>query len=470
MAARLAIVDRDTPMLLPTDLRDWLPDDHMVHFIIDAVETLDLQGFRINDRGSGSEQFPPAMMLALLVYCYATGRFSSREIEAATYSDVAVRYVCGSCHHPDHSVICAFRTQNRKLFSECFVKVLALAQHMGKLAKVGAISIDGTKIKANASKHAAVSYKRAGEMIQKLELEVEQLIKKAEAADSTPLDDGLSLPDEISRREDRKARLEAARKMIESQFEPKRKEKEAEYRAKMEDRERRKRDGKPPRGREPKPPPSKPDAKAQVNFTDPDSRIMKAGNGKHYEQAYNAQAAVDADGSYLIVGERVSANPNDKQELQPDVESVDPAIRQPTDVLADTGYFSEEAIEAVETDDGPTTYVAVERGSHHVTVEDLEKKSDPPPPESGASVKDRMRHRLQTKEGKEKYRLRKQTVEPVFGIVKEVMGFRQFHLRGHPKVQIEWTLVCLAYNMKRLFNMAGRTAMPKIGWMRAYDI
>ena len=312
MSVRLKTIDRDTPMLMPVDMRDWIPEEHMVNFIIDAISTLGLKGFRVNDRGSGSEQYPPWMMVALLIYCYATRRMSSREIEAATYSDVAVRYICGGNHHPDHDMICTFRRANRAVFSECFVKVLALVRELGQLKRIGGIAIDGTKIKANASKHAAVSYKRAGQMIEQLELEVGELMKKAEDADSTPLQDGLSLPEEIARRSARKAKLEAARQAIEAQFEARRKEKMAEYEAKLERREQRRQKGESIRGPKLKVPPDTPDDKSQINFADPDSRIMKAGNGNHYEQAYNAQAAVDIEGSYLIVGQRITDRPNDK--------------------------------------------------------------------------------------------------------------------------------------------------------------
>ena len=210
MSTRFVTLDRDTPMLLPVDLREWLPPDHIVHFILDSVETLNLRRFVVNVRGTGSEQYPPAMMLPLLIYCYATGRFSSREIEAATYGDVAVRYICGGDLHPDHDTICAFRRQNRAVFEECFVKVLAYAGQTKVLKKVGGISVDGTKIAANASKHAAVSYDHATRMIEQLEMEVQALMAKAEAADNKPLEDGLSVPEEIARRQARKAKLEDA--------------------------------------------------------------------------------------------------------------------------------------------------------------------------------------------------------------------------------------------------------------------
>ena len=387
MAAKFVILDRDTPMMLPPDLRDWISEDSMVHFIVDAVEALEIKGFGINERGSGSAQYPPQMMLSLLIYCYATKRFSSREIERATYTDIAVRYICGGDLHPDHDTICAFRLKNREAFKEVFTKVLLLGVELGHLKKIGGISIDGTKIKANASKHAAVSYKRAGEMIAQLEQEIEELVRKAEDADSAPLDDGLVLPDEIKRREDRKAALERA------------------------------------------------------------CRTM--------EERYNAQAAVDTEGSMLIVGQYVTAHANDKQELPVAAASVDPAIREVDTVCADTGYFCEKAVLEVEDDDGPMVYCAVEKQSHHRTVEDLLKKAEPVPPPDDAPVKEKMAFRLKTQAGRTVYKKRKETVEPVFGIIKTILGFRGFLLRGLDKVSIEWDLITAAYNFKRLHKLCG---------------
>ena len=452
MGAKFINIDRDTPMMFPPDLRDWLPENSMVHFVVDAVEMLDLTEFSINHRGSGSEQYPPWMMLSLLIYCYATGRFSSRMIEHATYYDVAVRYICGGDKHPDHDTICTFRLKNRKVFKEAFVKVLMMAVELGHLKKVGGVSIDGTKIKANASKHAAVSYKRAGEMIEQLEIEIEELISMAEKADSTPLDDGLTIPDEIKRREDRKSKLKKAREVIEERYDEIKQQKQAEYDEKQKKRDEMRKNGKKPRGKEPKPPSDSPPDKAQFNFTDEESRIMKAGNGNHYEQAYNAQAVVDVEGSMLILGKHVTDHVNDKLELKPAVNSVNSGVREINYTNTDSGYFSESAIEEVEKD-GIVVYSAVERQGHHRTVDDLKKKEDPPEPDETVSLKERMIHRLKTKEGKEKYKKRKETVEPVFGIIKSVLGFRQFLLRGFEKVNLEWDLVTLAYNFKRLYNL-----------------
>jgi len=461
MSTRLITVDRETPMLMPPDLRDWLPESHLVHFILESVSELPLQGFQVNARGTGSAQYPPSMMLSLLIYCYATGRMGSRTIEAATHTDVAVRYICGGALHPDHDTICTFRRQNGALFAESFVKVLAYAQELGVLKKRGGASVDGTKIMANASKHSAVSYQRAGEMIAELEKEVQELMAIAEAADRAPEAAKLNVPVELARRKDRLAKLAHAKEEIEARFEERRKERQAEYDAKAAAHQIKCEQGKR-RGKKPHPPANKPEDKDQYNFTDPESRIMKAGSGEHFEQAYNAQAAVDTEGSMLIVGVHVTDAPNDKQQLIPTLQSVDPVAREINEVLVDTGYFSEAAVTTVEANGGPTVYAAVEKCGHHRSVSDLMEKEDPPLPPDTATATEKMRHRLKTVAGKAKYALRKQTVEPVFGIIKSVMGFRQFLLRGRAKVSLEWTLVALAYNFKRLARLVqmGRSTNP----------
>ena len=464
MSARFVNVDRQTPMLLPPDLRDWVPEDHPARFVVETVEALPVRNWRINERGTGSQQYPPPMMLALLVYCYMTGRMGSRQIEAATHTDVAVRYICGGAHHPDHDTICAFRRQNQKLLEESFVKVLAYAQELGVLKKRGGVSVDGTKIQANASKHSAVSYRRAGEMIAELESEVQELLAQAEAADRTPEAERLDIPAEIARREDRKAKLAEAREVIEARFEERRKTRQDEYEAKRSERQARRDRGERVGGREPQPPPDRPEPNAQYNFTDPESRIMKAGNSDHFEQAYNAQAAVDTEGSLLVVGARLTTAANDKEQLVPTVGCVDATVREVTDVLADSGFFSERAVRDVEGTAGPVVYVSVEKHGHHRTVAELMAPAEPPAPPAGAPIIEKMRHRLRTAAGKAKYALRKQTVEPVFGIIKAVMGFRQFLLRGRVKAALEWTLVTLAYNFKRLYRLVRQTGAPTQTW------
>ena len=455
MPARFVNLDRQTPMFLPCDLRDWVPADHIVHFILDAVEQIPTTHFQVNHRGTGSEQYPPAMMLALLIYCYATGRFGSRTIEAATHSDVAVRYLCAN-EHPDHASICAFRVANDVAFKAAFVTVLQLAQQL-RLTRVGTVSVDGTKIAANASKHAAVSYQRAGELITQLELEVQELLTRAEQADPRETKETLDLPAELTRREHRLAALKQARQVIEARAKEMAAAQTESYQAKVAAREAQRAAGKKPRGKEPAPPSEVPDPKAQYNFTDPASRIMKAGSGQHFEQAFNAQAAVDE--AMLILGERVSDAPNDKQELVASVAAISPVVAAEVHaVLADSGFYSAAAVAAVEqkpdgTASGMTVYAAVEKTSHHKSIADLLPQPDPPAPGPDATAKELMAHRLKTALGQALYRLRKQTVEPVFGIIKEVMGFRRFTLRGRAKVALEWTLVCVSYNLKRMFAL-----------------
>jgi transposase len=457
MGPRFVNIDRDTPLLLPPTLQDWVPDDHLAHFVVDAVEGMDLRQVKVNTRGTGDAEYPPSMMTSLLIYCYATGVFGSRRIEQATYDNVAVRFITADTH-PDHDTICTFRRENKPLLSELFVKVLELAREV-KVLKVGqiAVSVDGSKVLANASKHSAVSYERAGEMIQELELEVEQLLKKAEQTDATPLEDGLTIPGEIVRRQERKAALAKARAEIEARAQARYAAELAEHEKKMAERQARQAQGKKVGGKAPTPPSPEPGPQEQYNFTDPESRIMKAGNGQHFEQSFNAQAAVEVD-SRLIVGERVSPAPNDKQELVPTVAAIPEAAGKVGAVLTDNGFFSEQAVAAIEQKSageptGTIVYAPLDKTSHHRTVADLEKKPEPEAPPAGASVSEVMRQRMKPGSGKALYKLRQQTVEPVFGIIKSVIGFRQFLLRGLDKVSLEWELVCLAYNFRRLHTL-----------------
>jgi transposase len=454
MATRFVLIDRDTPLLLPPNLRDWVSEDHLVHFIVDAVAALDLRQVKVNERGTGSEQYPPTMLLALLIYSYATGTFGSRRIEQSTHDSVPVRVLTADTH-PDHDTICTFRRENKTLLTESFVKVLQLAQQL-KVLQVGQITVavDGTKILANASKHSAVSYERAGQMIAQLELEVQQLVAKAEQADSTPLQDGLTIPEEIARRQERQAALARARAEIEARAQARYAAELAEYEQKLAERAARKERGGKGGGKPPQAPTPEPAGKDQYNFTDAESRIMKAGNGDHFEQSYNAQAVVEV-ASRLMVGQRVCQAPNDKQELMADLQAIPAAVGEVVAVLIDSGFYSEQAVRAVEQAGGTTVYAALERKRHHRSVADLEKRAEPAEPAAGVSVSEVMKHRLATTAGKQKYKLRQQTVEPVFGILKSVLGFRRFLLRGVEKVRLEWTLVCAAYNLKRLHRLGG---------------
>jgi transposase len=456
MPARFVNIDHDTPLLLPPNLRDWVREDHLVHFIMDAVGELDLSGVRVNERGTGDKQYPPAMMLGLLIYSYATGVFSSRQIERSTYENVAVRLLCADTH-PDHDTLCEFRRGNREVLARSFSQVIEMSARCGVL-KVGGITvaIDGTKVLANASKHSAVSHQRAGEMMQELELEIEALLRKAEEADSTPLEDGLSIPEEVQRRAQRKAQLAKARAEIEARAQARAALERAEYEKKLAAREAARAEGKAPRGKKPQPPGDAPGPKEQYNFTDPQSRIMPVSGGG-FEQCYNAQAAVEVE-SRLIVGQRVSEATNDKEQLEPSLGVVVAEAGAVREVLIDSGFVSEAAVCAVEVrpggnETGVRVLAAMGRERHGRRVSDLEKKDDPAPPGADAPWSERMAHRVATKAGRARYKLRQQTVEPIFGIIKSAMGFRCFRLRGQAGAALEWSLVTLAYNLRRLHRL-----------------
>ena len=452
--AKFVNIDRDTPLLLPPDLRDWVPVEHMVHFMIDAIAELDVSAAPVNERGTGSAQYPPGLLLGLLVFSYSTGVFSSRQIERTTDENVAVRLLCADTH-PDHDTRCTFRRKNGPLLQHAFAQVLELAARCGVLQVGGVtVAIDGTKILANASKHAAVSYAHAGQTMQTLELEIAELLAKAEQADATPLQDGLTIPAEVQRRQERKAQLARARAEMEARAYVRYQAEHAEHTAKLAAREAARAAGKKPRGREPTAPDPTPGAKDQVNFTDEESRIMKTKDG--FQQSYNAQAGVET-ASRLIVGPRVSQAPNDKKELLPNLAAVQRHV-SPATVLIDSGFVSEAAVTAAERaasgqPTGLTVLAALQREPHGRTVAQLEKRADPPAPDAGAPFAERLRHRTATTAGRALYQLRQQTVEPVFGIIKAVLGFRRFSLRGLAKVSLEWDLVALAYNLKRLHRL-----------------
>ena len=457
ISVRFVNIDHGTPMLLPPDLRDWVSPDHMVHFIMDAVVALDLSRARTNQRGTGSAQYPPSMMLGLLIYCYATGTFSSRRIETLTHENVAVRYLTGDTH-PDHDSVCKFRRENKDLLSHAFHQVLELAAR-ARVLQVGdiTVAIDGTKILANASKHSAVSYGHAIGQMQLAGEQIAQLLEKAEHADSIPLQDGLTIPNEIKRREDRIAKLGEAKQAMEQRARERLMEEQAAYQEKLAARQAKEQStGKKPPGKTPAPPAEGPRAKDQYNFTDPESRIMKVRGG--FEQSYNAQAAVEVT-TMLIVGQHVTGQANDKQQLVPTLAVISPVIHQVAHALIDSGYYSEAAVLTAEAGAPATTvHAAMKRQSHGRSVAQLEARAAPPSPPAGGSVAERMAHRLETAEGKQLYGMRKQTVEPVFGIIKQAIGFRRFVLRGIEKASLEWTLVTTSYNLKRHFNLGIRLA------------
>ncbi len=456
MGTRYVNIDRETALLLPPDLRDWVPADHLVHFVIDAVEQLDVKTARVNERGTGSEQYPPRMLLGLLIYSYATGVFSSRQIERAAHENVAVRLLCADTH-PDHDTLCAFRRENAALLGASFAQVLELAAGCGVL-KVGGITvaIDGTKILANASRHSSVSYEHADKTMRQLDIEIAELLRKAEDADAVALNDGLTIPQEVQRRVDRKAQLAKARAEMEARAYARMQAEKQEYTARVAairaQRAACENEGHWPH----RPSGPTPGPKEQYNFTDPDSRIMKT-QGMHFEQAYNAQAAVEVD-SRLIVGQRVTNVPIDQRQLVPTVRAIEPCVGAVKEVLVDSGFVSEAAVKTLEINgagqsNGLIVLAPRRREAHGRSVKQLERREDPRAPAAGAPFAERMPHRTATAAGRLRYKLRQQTVEPTFGIIKEVLGFRRFCMRGESKAALEWTLVSLAFNLKRLHRL-----------------
>lgn len=444
-------VDRETSFLLPPSVDEWLPERHLARFVVEVIERLDLSAMVKAYRGSGSASYHPSVLLGLLVYGYATGVFSSRKLERASYDSVAFRFIAAN-DHPDHDTIAAFRRRFLKEIEALFVHVLLLAREMGML-KLGTVALDGTKIHANASRHSALSYEHATRIEAQLKAEVTELMALAETADAADVPDGMSVPEELLRREQRLARIAEAKAAIEARAKQRFDREQAEHEAKLKARaEKEKATGKKPGGKPPAPPQAGPGATDQVNLTDEDSRIMPVAGGG-FEQAYNAQAAV-AEGSLLVVVADVVQAANDKQQVEPMLEkfaALPEALGSPETLLADSGYFSEANVDAcAEAKIEPL--IACAREHHHPFWRERFAKA-PPAPEQATPLA-AMRHRLATPEGKRLYALRKQTPEPVFGIIKSVIGFRQFLLRGLAKVKGEWSLVTMAFNIKRMFALA----------------
>lgn len=446
--------DRETPYLLPPSLDDWLPGDHLARFVVEVVDQLDLSGLARRYRGSGSAAYHPRMLAALLIYGYATGTYSSRAIERACHDSVAFRYIAANTH-PDHDTVCSFRRRFLGDLEGLFVQVLEIAREM-KLLKLGTVALDGTKLHANASRHQALSHKRAGEIEAQIRAEVAELLRRAEAADRQETSAALDIPAELARREARLAAIAGAKAEIERRAAERLTAETAAYDAKCAARERKAQDrGRRPGGRPPQPPqPPTGEARPadQVNLTDPDSRIMPRPGGG-FEQSYNAQAAVDAD-SMLVVATRLVNTPADARQVEPMLETLAalPEMLGTVETLiADTGFFSAANVTHCEGA-GVAPLIAPRRCRHHQSwLDRIVEPSDPPP---DADAVARMTHRLKTAEGRALYGKRKQTVEPVFGIIKQAMRFRQFLLRGIEKVAGEWRLAALAYNVKRMRTLA----------------
>ena len=443
-------VDRETPWLLPPSLQDWLPEGHLARFVVDIVEQLDLSDLTSDYSRGGKRAYHPAMLLSLLFYGYATGVFSSRKLERATYESVAFRFIASNLH-PDHDTIAAFRKRFIGRLGGLFTQILMMARTLGVL-QLGNVSLDGTRIKVNASKHKAMSWDYANKLEQQLREEVATLLARAEQADEVEPDAGLDIPEELKRRRDRLEAIAAAKEEIAQRAAERHRTEMAAYEEKMAARAAKEAaSGRKPGGRPPQEPQPGPRPKDQVNFTDPESRIMPSSEG--FVQGFNAQASVD-NGSHLIVAGHVTDAPNDKQQVTPALEqlaAVEAVIGKPEGILADTGYFSADNVAQCEMAE-VTPYIASGRDTHNQPLANRQAPAPELPVDADPAA--RAKHRLKTPEGKAIYARRKATVETVFGIIKEVMGFRRFHLRGLNAVSGEWTLVSLAWNLKRMHALA----------------
>lgn len=432
-------------MLLPPDLRDWLPKGHKAYFILDIVGELDLCSIYGSYDGSkgGQPAYDPRMMVGLLLYAYCEGITSSRRIERATYDSVAIR-VLSLDQHPDHDTIAAFRQRHLEALSGMFTQVLGLCQK-GGLVKLGHVALDGTKVKANASKHKAMSYGRMKKKASELEAEVKRLLAQAEATDAA--EDALygkgKRGDEPAEGwEYGQGRLEKIREAmaeLETEAEAEYATQQAAYEEKLEKRKQRKRPG-----RKPKPPSKEPDAKKQRNFTDPDSRIMVSGGT--FLQAYNCQAAVD-EKTQIILAADVTQDANDKNQTISMVKQIQAHTgKNPKCLTADSGYYSQDQIQQLPK--SIDTYIATQKHKHTDPV--------PKPPRGripkNATPKERMARKLRTIKGRCTYAKRKHIVEPVFGQIKQVRGIDRFTFRGIKKVTAEWNLICITHNLLKLYR------------------
>ena len=448
MSRKFRKPDYETTLSTPIQLGDALPAGHLARFVVDIISQLDLSKIYAGYAERGGEAIAPEVLLGLLFYGYATGEFSSRQIEKASYENLGFRYVAGGLH-PDHDTIANFRATFLVELEDLFVQILILAKLAGKL-KLGNLSLDGSKIHADASKSHAISYGRLIELEAELRAEVGELMQLGEQADQGEilLPETLVIQDEITLRQERLENLAQAKAVLEARAKERYAVEKAEYNEKVREREAKARKHrKRPRGREPKPPEAGPHEKDQYNFTDPESRIMKNSTNDGFDQHYNVQAAVDQN-SLLIVATSLSNHPNDKREAEPTLDALSPRLGEPSAAALDNGFFSEHNILALEQH-GIEPYIATGREAHRKDLNTLLGKTLPVPPDEATPL-EKMAYKLSTEIGQTIYRLRKCTVEPVIGIIKEILGFRQFSLRSLKKVAGEWCLVCLAFNLKRL--------------------
>jgi transposase len=450
-------------LLLPPNLDDWLKEDHLARFIGDAVDELDLSEFFADyqhETDRGQPAYHPAMMLKVLLYAYCVGVMSSRKIDKACWDDVAFR-VLSADQHPDHVSVARFRKRHLKAIAKLFKQVLKLAQKAG-LVKLGVVALDGTKIKANASKHKAMSYERMIETEKRLEKEIEELLHRAQKTDEEEDSRygqgkvGDDIPAELARRESRLETIRKAKAALEEEAKLLA-EAEEKLKAKQKSKSDKGTGGKPKSGRtggsKSKKKTGQPAPSKQRNFTDPESRIMWHTSSKSFEQSYNAQVAVDKE-AQIIVATSVTQDGNDKQQLVPMVKEIRRATgASPHTVLADSGYCSEKNLSDKSLED-IELLIPPDRQTHGRTHTPTPRGRIP----KNLSIVDRMRRKLKTVEGKSVYRLRKAIVEPVFGQIKHARSFRQFLLRGKESVSHEWDLICLTHNLRKLFTKGWRPA------------
>jgi transposase len=450
MSSRFKSYCPDQILLLPPDMKQWLPEGDLAYFLMDVVQALDLSAIynHYSSSRKGQPPYNPRMMTSLILYAYCMGLPSSRKIETATYKQIPFRVITAD-QHPDHDTIADFRKKHLKALAGLFVSILQLCQKAG-LVKLGHISLDGTKVKANASKHKAMSYSRMDKTIQQLEAEVKQLLEEAQTVDEN--EDAHygkgkrieELPEDLRRRQDRIAKIKEAKKALEDQAKA---NAQAKRQAIQAQEEALKKEGKTRKGKKPQAPSDEPDPKAQRNFTDSESRIMKDGASKSFEQAYNCQVASDEE-AQVIVGTNVTQETNDKQQAKPLIEDVKKNTgRTPNKASLDAGYYSDDNVTYLENEkiDG---YIATGRQKHGDKTPPVTRGRIP----KDATTKERMARKLRTQKGRATYSKRKQIVEPVFGQIKEARGFRRFSLRGLENVTMEWDLVCLTHNLLKLFR------------------
>lgn len=438
--------DRNQISLLPGSVEEYLSKKHIARYVVEIVEQLDFTKVYEKYGSSGSTPYDPRMLMAALFYGYATGIFSSRKLEAATFDSLPMRFICANLN-PDHDTFAAFRKNFLPEIEGFFVEILLIAKRLG-FAKVGSVNIDGTKMQADASKHSAMSHEYMERLERQIEEEVKRLTKMGQEADEKDASE-MDIPAEIERREVRLAAIKAAQKELEERARLRFEKEKAEHDEQMKARQEKEREtGRKATGKAPQAPQEGVRPGDQYNFTDPESRIMKTPDG--FDQAYNAQAAASED--MFIVGAYVTDHCNDKQEMVPALESISPRLGKVGTAAADTGYFSAENVERV-TDMQVDPYIAVGRQAHNQWLDQKLSKGQPSQDTPQGTPKEQMGQKLKTPEGMEIYGKRKMTIEPVFGIIKEVMGFRQFSLRGKEAANGEWILVCLAYNLKRLFKL-----------------